>query len=50
MIPIQSLGYIEKDPKCFLFSLKTLTKYILVDNKYSTSFGANQGPWFGFNG
>ena len=49
MIPIKSTGsWLGKgsDPKCFLFSLKTLTKYSLVDDTHTTYFANNYGPWF----
>jgi hypothetical protein len=46
-ISIQSSGSRTQDPHCFLFSLKTLTKYPVVHSSYSTCFDTNLGPWFG---
>ncbi len=46
-ISIKSSGSNTEDPNCFLFSLKTLTKYPVVDSKNATYFGSSTGPWFG---
>jgi hypothetical protein len=35
------------DEHCFLFSLKTLKKYPVVDSNQATTTGINLGPWFG---
>ena len=49
-IPIKSSGNKTQDPHCFLFSLKTLTKYPIVDSSQATYFDTNLGPWFGGSG
>ena len=47
MINMKSEGGAKHDSQCFLFSLKTLTKYPVSDADNATYFENKRGPWFG---
>ncbi len=49
-ISYKNSGGWTDDPKCFIFSLKTMKIYKRKDNKDIVYFNNSHGPCFGYNG